>query len=196
MARDDWRIRIELEEAHAHGLLERLGLDLGSAARELARELEDERLAVTHDGDTVFVYTSSGLQAERAREVVRAELAEAGLEARSIAVEHWLADEERWDDEPDTPDWEEEVSSRGYAPWEVRVECDSHEAAEALADELEADGYGVARRWRYVIAGTDTHEEAVELARRVHGEVEPGGELVYEVPGGNPFALFAFRNPF
>ena len=28
MARDDWRIRIELEEEHAHSFLERLGLDM------------------------------------------------------------------------------------------------------------------------------------------------------------------------
>jgi predicted ATPase len=33
-------------------------------------------------------------------------------------------------------------------------------------------------------------EQAVELARRVHGKVEPGGELVYEVQPQNPFAVF------
>jgi hypothetical protein len=41
-----------------------------------------------------------------------------------------------------------------------------------------------------VIAGTRSREEAVELARRIHGEVEPGGELVYEVQPQNPFAVF------
>ena len=196
MARDEWRIRIELADDHAGGVLERLGLDLGSAARELARELENERLAVTRDGDTVFVYTSSGLQADQARRVVEAELTEAGIEARSITIEHWLAGEERWDDEPDTPDWEEEVTARGYAPWEVRVECTSHEEAERLADELEAEGHSVVRGRRYLILGATSHEEAVELAQRLHGRVEPGGALVYEVPADNPFAVFAFRNPF
>jgi hypothetical protein len=78
----------------------------------------------------------------------------------------------------------------------VRVECESHAAAEALADELEAEGHGVARRWRFVIVGAESREEAEAVAKRLHGRVEPGGELVYEVPQGNPFAVFAFRNPF
>ena len=37
---------------------------------------------------------------------------------------------------------------------------------------------------------TGSREEAVELAHRIHGEVEPGGELVYEVQPQNPFAVF------
>ena len=40
------------------------------------------------------------------------------------------------------------------------------------------------------IAGTATREDAEALAERLHGEVEPGGELVWEVSPGNPFAVF------
>ena len=58
-----------------------------------------------------------------------------------------------------------------------------------LADELRGEGYSVTRTFRYVIAGTDSRGAAVELARRVHGEVEPGGELVYEARPTNPFAF-------
>jgi hypothetical protein len=195
MARDDWRVRIHVEDG-PEGLLERLGLDLGSEARELAKELEDERLAVTHDGDTVFVYASTGLQAEQARKVVEAELAQTSLKARSVTIEHWLADEDRWDDEPAGPDWEEEVAARGYAPWEVRVPSASREAAGELADRLEEEGWAVVRGGSYVIVGARSREEADDLAQRLHGEVEPGGELVYEVPEGNPFAVFRFQNPF
>jgi hypothetical protein len=195
MAQDDWRIRIEVADK-VDTFLERIGIGLSDEARELAKDLEEHRLAVTRDGDMVFVYASSAAHAQQAREVVEAELRELGLEATSITVEHWLAGEERWDDEPETPDWEEEVASRGYAPWEVRVERDSHEDAEKLADELEAQGYAVVRRWRYVIAGVDSREEAEELARRLHGEVEPGSSIVYEVPAGSPFAVLGFRNPF
>jgi hypothetical protein len=195
MARDDWRVRIELEE-EPEGLIERLGFGLGSEARELAKELEDERLAVSHDDDTVFVYASTGLQAEQARKVVEAELADAGLTARSVTIEHWLADEDRWDDEPDGPDWEEEVVARGYAPWEVRVPCESREAVDELADRLEQEGRSIVRGRHYVIVGATSREDAEELSQRLHGEVEPGGELVYEVPEGNPFAVFRFRNPF
>jgi hypothetical protein len=41
-----------------------------------------------------------------------------------------------------------------------------------------------------VIAGTASREEAQGLAQRLHGEVEPGGELVWAATPGNPFAVF------
>jgi hypothetical protein len=72
----------------------------------------------------------------------------------------------------------------------VRVESKTLAEAHDLAEQLKTEGYGVSRTFTYVIAGTETREEAVELARRVHGEVEPGGELVYEVQPHNPFAVF------
>src|SRR5207245_445411 len=99
--------------------------DALDALADEIRHLLDEGV-VTRDGDAGFVYAASAAQTEQARQVVEAELREAGLEARSIAIERWLADEERWDDDPETPDWEEEVTSRGFAPWEVRVERESH----------------------------------------------------------------------
>jgi hypothetical protein len=192
VARDDWRIRIELEEeGPAERLLSRLHLDLGSEARELARELEQRRLAVSREDNVVYVYAGSRLEAEQARAVVTAVIRDdEGLELRDVRLEHWLAEDERWDDEAPEPDAEEEVLARGYAPWEVRVECESAAEARRLADELERDGYGVVRNFRFVIAGTETREDARRLARRVHGEVEPGGELVWEVTPQNPFAVF------
>jgi hypothetical protein len=190
MARDDWRIRIELEEEQAPGLLERLGFDISSRAKRLAEELQLDRLVVSRDGDTVFVYASSGAEAEQAQKIVDTELQEAGLEPSLVRVEHWLADDDRWDDEPEQPDVEEELVRRGFAPWEVRVDCASHDQADALADALESEGYDVARRWTYLVVGTRTREEADALAERVHGEVEAGGELVWEVMPQNPFAVF------
>lgn len=179
--KDDWRLRIELPDAG--GFLERL---LDADARELAEKLRDHRLAVTRDGDTVFVYAASRIQIEEAQELVRRHL---GPEGGRVTLEHWLADEERWDDEPKHPPAEEELLARGYAPWEVRVECRTREEAVELARKLREEGYSVTRSFRYVVAGTDSRESAVELARRVHGEVEPGGELVYEVQPSNPFAF-------
>ena len=190
MARDDWRIRVELEGEHAGGFLEGLGFDLGSKARELAKELEAERLAVSRDGDTIFVYASSGMQADQARKVIEAELEESGIEPIVVRIEHWLADEERWDDEPRDEGWEEEVLERGYAPWEVRVECSSHEQADALADRLEQEGQDVVRRWTYVLVGASSREDAQALADQLHGEIEVGGEVVYEAMPRNPFAIF------
>ena len=189
---DDWRIRIELpEEDNVETLLGRLGLDLGSEeAKRLAGELEGRRLAVSRDGNELFVYASSPAEAEQARGIVEAELAEEGIDASTSAVERWLEEEERWTGEPPAETWEEEEVERGYAPWEVRVERESNGEARKLADQLEAEGYDVVRRFRYLIVGTSSEEEARELAARLHGEVEPGGELVWEVMPQNPFAVF------
>jgi hypothetical protein len=190
MARDDWRIRIELQPDQAGGFLGRLGGGLGSRARDLAKELEADKLAVSRDDDTLFVYAATRAQARDAQQIVEAELEEAQIAPLKLELEHWLADEEHWDDEPKGETWEEELLDEGYSPWEVRVECESHETAEELADQLEHEGLGVARRWKYVVVGAATEEEAKELAKRLHGEVEAGGETVYEAMPHNPFAIF------
>jgi hypothetical protein len=191
MADDDWRIRIEVEEEeHASGLLERLTGDLDQEARELASKLESHRLAVSRDGDTVFVYAATRTAAEQAHLVVEAELRAQGIEARTSRVEHWIDEEDRWDDEPPTETWEEEELDRGFAPWEVRVECASREEADGLAKQLEAEGYKPERRFQYLIVGAASREDADALAARLHGDVEAGGEVVWETTPANPFAIF------
>jgi hypothetical protein len=189
---DDWRIRVELgETAQAETLLGRLGLDLGSdEAKRLADELKGRRLAVSNDEDTVFVYLDSPAELGRARQIVEAELSDEGIQPSEVVNERWLPEEERWSGEPPGETWEEEELEHGHAPWEVRVELDSHGEAEQLAGRLESEGYDVARRWRYLIVGAATEEDARELARRVHGEAQPGGEVVWEVTPSNPFAVF------
>jgi hypothetical protein len=188
---DNWRIRVELgESAHANTLLGRLGLDLGSdESKRLADELAGRRLAVSNDEDTVFVYVSSPTEAERARQIVEAELAEEGIEGESV-TERWLAEEERWSGEPPAETWEQEELEHGHAPWEVRVELTSHDEADKLADQLESEGYDVVRRWRYLIVGVASEDDANALAQRVHGEAEPGGQVVWEATPQNPFAVF------
>jgi hypothetical protein len=185
---DDWRIRTEVQEPDR--LLDRLGVELGDEARELARELEQRRLAVSRDDEVIFVYAQSRAEAEKAKTVIDAELRDLGIEAKVSQIEHWLEDEERWDDEPPGETWEQEELDEGYAPWEVRVELGSHREARSLAEQLEQEGYSVVRRWRYLVVGCASEEDAKALAARVHGEVEPGGEAVREVAPGNPFAVF------
>ena len=185
---DDWRIHITVEEPE--GLLDRLGDALGGEARELAEELEKRRLAVSRDDDELFVYASSRGEAARAREIIDAVLREQGIEAKTSRIEHWLDAEDRWDDDPPGETWEEEELERGFAPWEVRVALPSHREARELAEKLESEGYSVERRWKYLIVGTASKEDAERLAERVHGEVEPGGELIWETVPGNPFAVF------
>jgi hypothetical protein len=93
MARDDWRLRIELGEEGAGGLLGRLGL---SDAHELAKDLDKHRIEASDDAGTVFVYADSSLELERARAVIEREIVELGLEPLEIVGGHWLHDEERW----------------------------------------------------------------------------------------------------
>ena len=181
MANDDWRITVEVEEEHAPGFFDRLMGDLGSEARELA---------VSRDDDTIYVYAATRAAAEQAHAVVEAVLREHGIEARTSKVEHWLDEEDRWDDEPPGETWEEEELNRGFAPWEVRVECPSRQEAHELAETLETEGFKPERRSQYLIVGTASREDAEALAARLHGEVEPGGGLVWETSPANPFAIF------
>ena len=187
---DDWRIHIEVEENRVGGLLDRLGADLDEEARELARELERKRLAVSRDGDDIFVYASSRADAERAHAVIESQVRSLGGGASAGRIEHWLEDEERWDDEPKGETWEEEELDRGYAPWEVRVESASRDAARSLAETLEAEGYRPIRQSNFLIVGTASKEDAEALATRLHGTVELGGEVVWEETPPNPFAIF------
>ena len=188
---DDWRIRIDLEEGRAESTLERLGLDLSFEARKLAEDLEGRRLVVSRVDETLFVYDGSRAEAEQARDIIDAELRETGAEGRVGSIEHWLAEEDRWDDEaPEEFKAEQEVLKEGLSPWEVRLEADTPEAAETLAAKLATDGYSVVRRYRYVLVGADSEEAARELAKKLHGEVEASGELVYETLPQNPFVIF------
>jgi hypothetical protein len=189
MAKDDWRLKIKLAEHERKGLLGRLQF-WDSDASELAHELKERRLAVTEDDDVVFVYASSSLELEKARAAIEQELDELGAQPTSVQVEHWLAAEERWDDDTSGETVDSDLLAEGYAPWEVRIPAASREQAGRLARELEREGYGVVRRFRYVIAGCASREEAEALAQRLHGQVEAGGELVWETMPGNPFAVF------
>jgi hypothetical protein len=195
VASDDWRIRIELGgEAERAGLLERLKGGLGEEGTEIAGALEGEHVAVSRDGDELYVYAATRAQARHARAVLESELRRHGLEATIGRVEHWLEDEERWDDEPKEETWEQREVEHGWAPWEVRIGCASHGEAVSLAERLESEGFRPARRWRYLVVGTDTREQAEQLAKRLHGEVEPGGEVIWEEAAAasvvSPFRIF------
>ncbi|MGA9762890.1 MAG: hypothetical protein WBQ14_10735 [Gaiellaceae bacterium] len=195
MALDDWRIHVQLEQRSEQGdFLERITGTLDEDAEELAKALSGERLAVSRDDEQLFVYASSKSQAEHARAVIEAELARQGLEATVSRVEHWLVSEERWDDEPKSETWEEAEVEHGGAPWEVRAACGSRREAKKLAERLESEGYRPLRQWRYLIIGTETREDAESLADRLHGEVEPGGDVAWDNAGDagvvSPFRLF------
>jgi hypothetical protein len=166
---DDFRIHIRPDDPDA--LLRRLGE---------TRDADRGRFAVSRDGDDVFVYASTPADARRAAEFV----------GGGTRVERWLDEEERWDDEPAGETWEDEELEEGFAPWEVRLDAGSRQAARELAEQLEREGYRPVRQWSFLIVGCASREDADALAARLHGTVEPGGEIVWETMPGNPFAVF------
>jgi len=192
---DDWRVRVVLEDEESRGaFFHLLGRELSAEGEQLAKALDGQHLAVSGQGNDLFVYADTRRQAEHAHSLLEAELHHHGFEASESRVEHWLVDEERWDNEPPGETWEEETLGRGYAPWEVRVTCRSHTEAAALAEKLAHDGYEPVRRWAHLIIGAVTREEADALAARLHGEVEAGGAVVWDEAIDShvirPFAFF------
>jgi hypothetical protein len=215
---DDFRLVVELEEER-HGL--HLGRLLGE--REFEDDVRDELgqgVVVTRDGPHVFIYTSTQEQAEAAAKVVREVLAEDELKASVSPVLRWHPVEERWENAAEPlPRTEEEIEAEherreqqeeqearesGYAEWEVRVDLPSHRDAVDFAERLEADGISpIIRRWKYVLIGTATEDDADELADRLRAEVprgatvkaEPSALVGWEVTGSNPFSMFGGFGP-
>jgi hypothetical protein len=215
---DDFRIVVEFED-EGGGL--HLGRLLGE--REFAGEIREQLgngVLVTRDGPHVFLYTGTLAQAAAARRTVEEVLAEHGMEAQVSPVARWHPAEERWEDAtapvPMSPAEAEaererararearEAAESGYADWEVRVDLPSHREAVDFADRLEAEGITpITRRWKYLLIGTATEEDAQALAERLRGEVprgasvraEPSATIAWEVAGGNPFSLFGGFGP-
>ncbi len=192
---DDWRVRVELADEGARKEFTRLLQDgLSPLGTDLAQELQGGHVSVSGDDENLFVYADTAAKAERAHAVILSELEHHAIEATTSAVEHWLEDEERWDNEPAGETWEEEVAEKGFAPWEVRLTCGSRREAIGLETQLEGEGYRPIRHWAHLIVGTDTREDADALAARLHGEVATGGAVVWEEAIDSdvvrPFAFF------
>jgi hypothetical protein len=97
-----------------------------------------------------------------------------------------------------------EAQELGYAQWEVRVDLPGHRDAVKLADQLEQEGIRpVVRRWKYLLIGTATEDDARELAERIRAEAPEGADvnaetssmIGWETTGSNPFAPFGGFGP-
>jgi hypothetical protein len=208
---DDWRLTVDFDdEGDGTQLVEWLAA-LRLEAGE--RDRLGDRVVVSRDGSRVFLYADTEEVARELETVVRRELEDAGSEAR-LALERWHPAEQAWRDaDVPLPRSEEELEAErarqqereaaesrasGQAEWEVRVQLPTHDATEALADRLEAEGAPVVRRSTFLLAGAANHDDALALAERLRAElpegarveVEPGGAMVWEVMPHNPFAVF------
>jgi hypothetical protein len=202
---DDWRVSVTVEDGSGR-LLRALH------EREVRNDLQQElggRVAVSSDGPHIFLYAATRRAADAALEQLRETLGEHELGGEP-QLHRWHPIEERWED-PDVPlptdeagrDLEEQHREENdaetpVAEWEVRVELESHADAEALGEELEREGYLVVRRWKYLLLGVTTEDEANALAERMTSEaprgakvqIEPGMGIVWESMPRNPYAVF------
>jgi hypothetical protein len=207
MANDDWRLQVDfVAESHADALHDRLD------ARELEHDLDEafhDRVIVSRNETTIFLYAGNREQAEKARGLVE-RLAEENEEEVRVDFTRWhpIALEWRPADEPLPQDAEEraaehqakiagerkETEEQGYPPYEVRIDLPSHGEAEEFADRIRSEGLPVAHRWKYVLVGAADEDAAKELAERIRGEAPTGSQI--SVEGTFKEIADDLRNPF
>jgi hypothetical protein len=209
---DDWRLQAGLfDDGAARELTERL------AAERLGENVETafgDQLIVSVDGPDVFCYAGDRAQAELAADAIRTIAAERGWDVE-LRVERWHPTAEEWEDADvplPTTDAElaaeharrvakerEESAERGYAEYEVKIQCSTHRETVELAERLREEGLPLLRRWRYLLIGASDEDAANALADRLRAEAPAGSTVVAEVsqraawdddPSRGSFAVF------
>jgi hypothetical protein len=191
---DDWRLQIDLDDAGVSGQIS----DHLRAA-ELEHDLEtafDQRVIVSHEGETIYLYAGDRGQLEGAQRVVQGQLDQKGWDAK-FELRHWHEVAEDWE-EADAPEptseaereaertrlmktEDEETAERGgLAEFEVRVEFPSHREAKEFAEKLEAEGLKPVRRWKYMVVGAADEDAANELADRIRAEAPADSKVTAE----------------
>ena len=184
---DDWRLQIDFRD---DGPVDALQDHLD--ARELEHDLSDafqDRVIVSRNGTTVFLYAGDREQSERAQALVE-RFARENEEEIEVDFRRWHPLSLEWEpaDEPLPEDAaaraaehrvriakeRQETEEQGYPRYEVQIELPSREQADAFADRLRAEGLPTARRWRVVLVGTADEDAAKVLSERIRGDVTAG----------------------
>jgi len=205
---DDWRIRVDLvEESVSDALHDRL--DAAELEHDLSRNFDD-RVIVSRNGTSIFLYAGDREQAEKARTLVE-QLAQKEQEEVNVTFTRWHPEAEEWRpaDEPlpggggatavehaaRVARERQETAESGYPEYEVRVDLPSHREAKELVERLSAEGLRSVHRWKYVLLGTADEDSANELAERVRAEVPPGSKVAVEGTWREAYAERS-RSPF
>lgn len=207
---DDWRLQVDLHDSsHPQQLVEQL------EARELEHDLSDafqDRVIVSRDDATIFLYAGSREQLESARKLV-VTLDEQNGWSADLDMKRWHPIAEDWED-PDKPlpvseadeqaerrklmaDERREGEENGYPEFEVRVDLPSRHDAIRLCEQLCDEGLPVVRRWKFLLLGAWDEDSAKALAERIRGEapadarisVEGTWQAAYAERPPNPFAF-------
>jgi hypothetical protein len=199
---DEFRVQVELREPSR--LLDAL------KAMEVEGDVHRRmpRVAVTHEGDHVFLYADSLPAAEQARDTVQGTMAREGIEGR-IHLWRWHPLEERWEDAAaPLPATEaeraaeharlealetEESRQAHHAEWEVRVTLPTHHDARAFATRLRGEGVPVKQLWRHLLIGAADEDDAAALAARLRAEAPAGSEVLAQ---GNGLEYWQLMHPY
>jgi hypothetical protein len=206
---DDWRLQVDFrDDGLADALQDRLD------AKELEHDLSEafqDRVIVSRNETTIFLYAGDRKQAEKARDLV-VRLAAEDDEAVAIDFRRWhpLALEWKPADEPLPGDAtaraaehqarieaeRRESEEQGYPQYEVRVNFPSWDEAGEFADHLRGEGLQTVHRWRHVLIGANDLDAARALGERIRAEAPADSEVVVEATLKeiqddlhNPFAI-------
>ncbi len=199
---DEFRVQVQTQSPGA--VLDALkGLQNGEDAGR-----GSPRLAVTYEGDHIFLYADSLQAAEHAREVVQDAIARRAIPGE-IALSRWHPLEECWEDATKplpTTDAErksehvrleeletEESQQAGHAEWEVRITLPTHHDARAFAERLRSEGIPVNQRWRHLLVGANDEDDAAALAERLRVEAPAGSEILAQ---GNGLEYWQMLHPY
>ena len=187
---DEWRVEVELEdEGHHEGLGKRIS---DMRLDDEAEKLLGGSVIVTRDGPHLFLYAWHEQGAREAERVIRDLIQQDGLSAE-VELKRWHpgADEWRPADEPvptEGPALDAEVEAHeerarkeqertGHYDWEAILELPSLKEAHAFEHELEGKGLPVRRRFKYLLVGSPSEEEARALATELD-DLAPEGTAV------------------
>jgi hypothetical protein len=202
---NDWRVTVRL---HQGGQVSKAAEHLSAhqVEDEVRRKLGGKVMVGADGGSELFLYTAAYDAAVAAQQSVADALSGHGLSA-TFTIERWHPIEEEWEPAdaamPTTAaqiekerkrlDAEETSESRalGIALFEIRVQLPTHRDSVALATRLQAEGYPVVRRWRFLVVGANNADQAEEFAARIRQEVPAGAEVsIEEVGPSRPYTVF------
>jgi hypothetical protein len=170
---EEWRVEVDLDdEQHGFTLSERLR---ARHVDDQARERLGGRVIVTRDGPRLYLYAATAAGAREAERVIQ-ELLEADRLTAEVRVTRWDEATDDWRP-PDEPAEEEAVAAAQHVDHDWFVVAEPPDDADRLADRLRADGLAVERRWRYLVIGASSEEDANAIAARVRADAGAGTKV-------------------
>lgn len=190
---DDWRLQVDFRD---DGVLDALHdrLDAEGLEHDLSNAFQD-RVIVSRNGTTIFLYAGDRKQAEKVRDLV-VRLAAEDEEEVEIDFRRWHPVALEWS--PAAEPLPEDAAARaaehrsrieaerreseeqGYPQYEVRVNFPSWDEAGEFAERLRAEGLQTVHRWRHVLVGAADEDAAKALAERIRAEAPAGSEVAVE----------------